>query len=83
MNILECVIYDYLMRRTDCRNTVSDHITELLLNVPADNKYHAVKARLDRIMDRVVHDDVTACVNGLQLFDTAAEAGADTSSHNQ
>ena len=71
------------MLSADSLDSVSDYILELLFNIPADNKNHFIKACFDRIMNRIIHDNMTLFINRLQLFDTTAKTGTDTSSHDK
>ena len=58
VNILKSVVYSYIMSGANSCNTVTDNLFKLFLNILADNKYHMVKACLNCIMDRLVHDDM-------------------------
>ena len=66
----------------DLLNAVADGLLEGILDVVADDKDDLVKAGLDRVMNGIVHDDLAVGTHSRQLFDAAAEAGANACSHN-
>ena len=67
-----CVFFD----------AVADDPPEILLQIPADNEYHLIKACLQSVIDGVVHDDLPTRPHRLKLFDAAAEAAPDSCGHN-
>ena len=64
-------------------DAVADGRAEVRLDVPAYDEHHAVEARLDGVVDRVVHDDVAVVVHTGQLLDAPAEAAADARGHDE
>ena len=84
-HVLECLerIVDLNAQPgADLLNAVTDGLFKRLLNVVADDKDDLVKTGLDGVMNGIVHDDLAVGTDGSQLFDAAAEAGADTGGHN-
>ena len=63
-------------------HAISDDVSEILLQILPDNEHDAVKARLDGIVNRVIHDDLPAGSHRLQLFDSLAESASDSCCHN-
>ena len=66
----------------DFLDAVADGLFESVLDIVADDKDDFVKPGLDGVMNGIVHDDLAVGADGCQLLDAAAEAGADTSGHN-
>ena len=71
------------MSGADRSDAVSDDLSKLSLDVPADHKNDMVETCLDGVVDRIVHDDVAAGVHRFQLLDAAAKARADTGGHDE
>ena len=71
------------MRGANRGNTITDDLFELLLDILANNKDHMVEACLNRIVNRVIHDDIVHVINWFQLLDSYSEAAADSSSHDK
>ena len=71
------------MRGANRGNTITDDLFELLLDILANNKDHMVEACLNRIVNRVIHDDMVRSIYRLQLLDSRSEAATDTSSHDK
>ena len=63
-------------------DAVADGLLEGLLDVVTDDEDDLVKAGLDGIVDGIVHDDLAVGADSRQLFDAAAEAGADAGRHD-
>ena len=63
-------------------HAISDDVSEILLQILPNNEHDAVKARLDGIVNRVIHDDLPAGSHRLQLFDSLAESASDSRCHN-
>ena len=60
-----------------------DEILEFLLDILTDYKDHMIETSLDRIMDRVIHDDMSSIIHWLQLLNSCSETATDTSSHDK
>ena len=71
------------MRLADRLDPIPDHILKFIFNILSDNKNHLVKTCFDCVMNRIIHDDMALFINRLQLFDTTAKTGTDTSSHDK
>ena len=51
LNILERLVYRYIMSGADGGDPITDDLFKLLLDILTDDKYHMVEASLNRIMD--------------------------------
>ena len=58
---------------TDPANTIADHFVEKLLNIISNNKNDPVEARIQCVIDRIVHNTLATGTDTLELFDTALE----------
>ena len=65
VNILESIVHSYIMRRANGGNTITDDLFELFLDILADDKYYMVETSFNRIMDRVIHDDMSSIIHRL------------------
>ncbi len=73
IQVLKCV------RHLDVpAHPVADDAPEVFLDILPDNENHLVKPCLRRIVDRVIHDDLTGRSDRGELLDPAAETAADT-----
>ena len=61
---------------------VADNLTEIHFQISSDNEYYLVKPGLQRIMDRIIHNDLTVRPHWLQLLDSAAKTAAQAGRHN-
>ena len=83
VDILESIVYRYIVRGTNGCNTITDDLLELLLDILTDDKDYMIEACLNCVMDRVIYDDVIRSIHRLQLLDSCSEAATDTSSHDK
>ena len=83
VDILESVVHSYIVGLADWGNAISDDIFELLLNILTDNKYHMIETSLNRIMDWVVHDDMSSIIHRLQLFNSCSKSAAYSGRHDK
>ena len=51
LNILESVVYSYIMSGANSCDPITDYLFEFLLNILTDNKYHMVKTCLNGVMN--------------------------------
>ena len=51
VDILESVVYSYVVRGANGGNAIADNLFEFLLNILTYNKYYMIETSLDRIMD--------------------------------
>ena len=72
-------IYSYIVRGANGGNAIADDLFEFLLDILTDYKDHMIETSLDRIMDRVIHDDMSSIIHWLQLFDSCSKTATDTS----
>ena len=72
-DILKRVIYLYIKPGTNIRDTVANRILKIFLNILTNNKNHMVETCLDRIMHRIVHNNMILCIYRLQLLNSPAE----------
>lgn len=61
---------------------VADSGLEIRLDIMTDDEDDPAKACGDRVVDRIVNDDMPTVVNRLKLFDTAAKTRTDTCGEN-
>ena len=66
----------------DLLNAVSDDFAEIRFQILADDKNDLVKSSFQRIMDRIIHNDLAARSYRCQLLNTAAKPASNTSCHN-
>ena len=66
----------------DLLDSFSDHFTELLLNILADNENNFVKTCLQSITNRIIHDDFTFWTYRCKLLDPLSETGSHSRSHD-
>ena len=83
VDILESVVYSYVVRGANGGNATTNDLFELLLDILTDDKYHMIEACFDCIMDGIVHDDVIRSIHRFQLLNTRSKSAADTSCHNK
>ena len=57
-------------------------LLKVLLQVLPDDEHDLVKSGLQRVMNRIVHDNLTTGSYRLQLLDSAAEPASDACRHN-
>ena len=57
-------------------------LLKVLLQVLPDNEHDLVKSGFQRVMNRIVHDNLTTGSYRLQLLDSAAEPASDACRHN-
>lgn len=63
-------------------NALADDLVEVLFNVLAQHEDDARKACLDRVVDGILHQELSVGADGFQLLDPAAEARADARRHD-
>ena len=83
VDILESIVNSYIMRRANGGNAITDDFFELLLDILTDDKYHMIETSLNRIMDRVVHDDMVCIIDWLQLFYSCSKSATDSGGHDK
>ena len=83
VDILESIVYRYIVRGTNGGNAVSDDLFEFFLDILADDKYYMVETSLNRIMDRLVHDDVVSIIDRFQLFYSCSKSAANSGGHDK
>ena len=83
MQILKGICQLYAQPCTHRLQPASDPLPEIRLNILADHKYNLIKSGLDRIMDRIIHNDLIVHPDRLQLLDPASEARTNSRCHNQ
>ena len=60
----------------------SDHLSEIFLQISSDHKDHFIKPCLQCIIDRIVHNDLSAGSYRLQLFDSRTKTAAQPGRHD-
>ena len=83
VDILESVVYSYIVSGANRGNTITDDLFEFFLDILADDKYYMVETSLNRIMNRVIYDDMSSIIHWLQLFDSCSKTAADSSRHDK
>ena len=73
LDILECIIHLHIVLRTDIRDTIADYVLKIFLNILTDNKDHMVETCFDRIVHRVIHNNMILCIHRLQLLNPSTE----------
>ena len=53
VDILESVVYSYVVRGANGGNAIADNLFEFLLNILTYNKYYMIETSFNRIMNRV------------------------------
>ena len=83
VNILKSIVNSYIMRRANGGNAITDDLFEFLLNILTYNKYYMIETSFNRIMNRVIHDDMTSIIHWFQLLNSCSEATANTGCHDK
>ena len=81
-NLLERIADLHAQRFTDLRNAVADHRFKIFFQALSDDEYYFIKTSLDRVMDRVIHDDLAVRSDRIELLDSFSIAGTNTRCHN-
>ena len=74
-------ILKYILHRNPFLHTVSNALTEICFIFLLDNKYDFSKSSLYCIVDRIVHNNMSLGINGVNLFQSAVTA-SHTCRHN-
>ena len=64
-------------------DSVADNVTEVRLNIMPDNEDDLVESRFDRVMDRIINNDLTLRADRRELLHAAAVSGTDSRSEDQ
>ena len=72
---------EYIIYLHELFGGVADALAECVEQILFYNKYHAAEASLPRIVDGIVHDDLSVRADRIDLLQTAV-AGAHAGSHN-
>ena len=83
IDILKSIIYSHIMLTANTGNSITNDFFKFILNILADDKYYMVETSLNRIMDRVVHDDVVSIIDRFQLFYSCSKSAANSGSHDK
>ena len=65
IDILESVVYSYVVRGANGGNAIADNLFKFLLNILTYNKYYMIETSFNRIVDRVVHNDMSSIIHWL------------------
>ena len=71
-----------ILDRNQLLDPLSDNLLKILLDILADNKDNLIASRFQRIMDRIIHNNLSIRPNRFQLFNSAAKTTADSGGHN-
>ena len=63
-------------------DAAADDAAEIRVQIPADNKDDFIEARFQRVVNRIVHNDLTVRSDLFQLFDSAAVPASDSCCQN-
>ena len=63
-------------------NAVTDHRLEFFFNIPTDNEDNFVKTGFFRIIDRIIHNDLSIGSHLCKLFEPRSVSGADPGRQN-
>ena len=74
---LECIFYF-----CDLFDSFSNYATELFFKVLTDDKYNFIESCFQRIMDRVVHNDLSIRSYRCKLFNSFSKAASNSGSHD-
>ena len=73
---------EYIFHITDFLDTVSDHFSEIFLDIFTDDKHDFIKSCFQCIMNGIINNNLAIRPNRSQLFHTTAESGANACRHN-
>ena len=61
---------------------VADHFFKFFLKIFTDDKYHFIKSGFHRIVNRIIHNDLTIRAYRCKLLDTSAKPASHSRSHD-
>ena len=77
-----CKLLKCVLNRGNLLDTTPDDLLKILFQILPDNEHDLVKSGLQRVMNRIVHDDLTTGSYRFQLLDSTAKPASDTCRHN-
>ena len=75
-------LLEHVLAGADLFHLVADDLTEISLNVLANDEYDLIKAGRQSVVNRVIHNNLAGGAHMLQLLDAATEARANACGQN-
>jgi release factor glutamine methyltransferase len=75
-------LLEYIFYFRNFLNTLADHSAKLFFQIFTDNKHYFVKSGFQRIVDGIIHNNLSTCSHRCKLLDSFSKTTSDSCRHN-